>query len=753
MSYEKIPQELKDLNQWVCWKKVVMDNGKVTKLPVNPHNGYNAMSNNSNTWGSFEEAVQGSIKYNLAGIGFMFANGYFGVDLDNCTEELKEEFMETLNSYTEISQSGNGIHIICKGTLPEGARRKSGIEMYDSQRFFVMTGNSIGNPNVKDRTKEVKTLHNKYLAQSKQELEVYTYDTTLTSTKMDDTEVIRKASNSKNGNLFSLLFSGDWQGVYPSQSEADMAFAIMLAFWTNKDFEQMDRIFRLSGLMREKWMRKQNGTTYGAITLNNAIVKTKSVYVNNGEDETYINPVTGEVDSYRKKDYELNDTGNAHRFADKYGEKIKYNYDNKVFMIWDGNKWVPDVQQTVRNMVEIVIQEMKQDALTEEDQLLQKAKIKNVQHAFSTRGKDAMLREAMHLYSIPCSNNDFDNNKKMINTLGGIIDLSKGVVMQHSKDFMVSKIAPFSISTKEPKLWLKFLNEIFNGDQDLIRFVQKAIGYTLTGSIKEQCMFICYGDGANGKSVFLDVISTMLGDYASNAQVETLLYRKNQGGGTSDLARLKGARMVTTSEPNEGSKFNEGLIKQLTGGDKITARFLYGKEFEFRPEFKLWLATNYKPVIRGTDQGIWRRIRLIPFEMHLPKDKQDKDMTSKLLKEIPEILNWAMQGCKLWLKEGLESPETIENATQDYRNEMDLITTFIDQNCQEVPNWETSVGEVYNEYSEWAKRGNEYLMPLTRFGKEMSKRFEKKRKSSGIVYVGLRLNKDDGTYTYDKFKA
>jgi putative DNA primase/helicase len=243
----------------------------------------------------------------------------------------------------------------------------------------------------------------------------------------------------------------------------------------------------------------------------------------------------------------------------------------------------------------------------------------------------------------------------------------------------------------------------------------------------------------------------MLGEYASNAQVETLLYHKNQSGGSSDLARLKGSRMVTTSEPNEGSKFNEGLVKQLTGGDKITARFLYGKEFEFKPEFKIWLATNYKPVIRGTDQGIWRRIRLIPFEMHLPKDKQDKDLTTKLLKELPEIINWAVQGCTLWLKQGLGTPKSVEEATKDYKNEMDMISAFVEQNCQEVPNWETGVSEVYQIYSDWAKKGNEYLMPLTRFGKEMSKRFERKRKSSGVVYVGLRLNKDDGKYVYDKY--
>ena len=220
-----------------------------------------------------------------------------------------------------------------------------------------------------------------------------------------------------------------------------MAFAMLLAFWTNKDVEQMDRIIRLSGLMREKWNRKQNNTTYGAITLNNAINKTKNTYSVDIKEEAYLNPATGEVDYTDKKEYELNDTGNAHRFADRFGDQIKYNFDNKQFMIWDGIRWVYDTQHTVRNMVEVVITEMKKDAMSEEDANNQKSKIKNVQHAFSSRGKDAMLKEAMHINNIPCTNANFDNNKKMFNTLGGVIDLSKGLILPHDKSFSMSKYA------------------------------------------------------------------------------------------------------------------------------------------------------------------------------------------------------------------------------------------------------------------------------------------------------------------------
>jgi putative DNA primase/helicase len=750
VNFLNIPLELRELNNWVCWKKITLDNGKTTKIPINPITGSNAMANNPNTWSSFENAIKGVDKYKLAGIGFMFQSPYFGVDLDNPTDELKVEFISTLNSYTEISQSGLGIHIICKGKLPEGSRRKNGIEMYDSNRFFVMTGDSVNIADIKDCTKEIEILHNKYLG-----IKYVVQSVDVEVVDLEDNEVIKKAGNSKNGSLFSLLFAGNWQGVYPSQSEADMAFCFLLAFWTGKNKMQMDRIFRLSGLMRSKWERKQNGTTYGAITIENACNKTKDVYNKSHNDSgVTINAQTGEVIFGSSTEYELNDTGNARRFVDRYGEQLKYNFDNKQYMIWTGNRWKHDTELSHKKMSEIVIGEMKKDAMSEDDKELQKAKMKNVQHAFSSRGKEAMLRESIHLGSVPCTNADFDKNKKYFNTNSGIVDLSSGRIIPHEKSQMMSKISDVEIVDGEPVLWLKFLNEIFNGDKELIKFVQKAIGYTMTGSIKEQCMFICFGEGANGKSVFLDVVSAMLGDYAVNAQVDTLLNHRNNGsGGSSDLARLKGARMVTTGEPNEGSKFNEGLVKQLTGGDKITARFLYGKEFEFRPEFKIWLATNYRPVIRGTDQGIWRRIRLIPFEMKLPKAQQDKDLTNKLLRELGKIINWAINGCMLWLKEGLESPKIVEDATQEYRNDMDIINSFVEDMCQQVMGWEANATDVYLAYNDWAKKGNEYIMPLTRFGKEMAKRFEKTRKSQGVVYLNLRLKKDDTAYRYNKFEV
>jgi putative DNA primase/helicase len=755
MRYDiaNIPAELHHLKQWVCWKAVKNEKGKITKIPINPNNGKNAMSNNPDTWTDMMGAVVGYNKFNLDGIGFMLENGYFGIDLDDCDTDLKNEFIDHMQSYTEVSQSGNGIHIICKGNLPKGKRRTKGIEMYDTNRFFVMTGNKIGNYHIVDGTEKIKQLHDKYLTDKKIET-VESVIVTDQRVNLNDNDVLLKAQNSKNGLQFKLLFDGQWETLnYPSQSEADLSLSNLLAFWTGKDFEQMDRLFRMSGLYRDKWDRRQSGTTYGAITLQTAITNCKSIYSSNHDDESilHINVKTGEVSYGQTVNYELNDSGNAQRMIDRYAGYIMYNYENKMWRIWNGKFWQNDVTRQVKNYAEVIINEMKVQAFQSEDEYDRKQRMKNVQKAYSSNGKEAMLKEAQHLEGVPCVNNDFDNQDFMLNVDNGVVDLISGKLLDHDKKYMMSKMSSVAYDdSSKPTQWLKFLDQVFLGDQELIKFIQKAVGYTLTGSIREQALFILYGDGSNGKTVFLDIISRLLGEYAVNTQVETILERKNGSNYTSDLARLKGARFVTTGENNEGSKLNEGLVKQLTGGEQITARFLYGVEFEFYPNFKLWLATNHKPIIRGTDTGIWRRIMAIPFRLKVAEKDRDKNLVFKLEQELPQILAWAVEGCLLWQKEQLEPPTAIRESTQEYKNEMDIISTFI-EDCCSVEDWETNANDLYSEYEQWAKSSNEFVMSKTKFGRELAKKFEKERKSYGVVYKGVRLLKDSPAYIYKKY--
>ncbi|MDY0386932.1 MAG: phage/plasmid primase, P4 family [Methanolobus sp.] len=735
--WEKIPQEIKNLKQWVCWAG--------DKLPKNPLTGKNAQSNNPNTWSDFDTAVKAVDKYLFDGIGFMFANGYFGVDLDNIDDDTKNEFIDTLQSYTEISKSGKGIHIICKGKLPEGRRRKGNVEMYDTGRYFITTGNAIGNYEITDCTEKIIPLHNKFLGEEKNKVNTVLDE----PIKLEDEEVIQKARNSKNGMLFQLLYSGNWEQFYPSQSEADMSFCNMLAFWTGRNKEQMDRIFRVSNLMRDKWDRRQSGTTYGEITLLNAISKCSVIYNPKGN---YLLNKDGEVYEKPKKDYQLNDTGNAERLVDKFYGLIKYNHENKNWVIWNGKIWSPDETSEVKRLADKVAEEMRIEAFLEENLDIQKEMLKNANRVFSSKGKEAMIKEAMHLKGVPVLNSDFDKDKDLFNLQNGILKLKTGELLPHNPSYFISKISSTSLNREPPKRWLQFMNEITNNNQELIKYIQKTIGYSMTGSVVEDCLFFCYGTGQNGKSVFLETINKIMGTYGANTQPETIMI-KSQGGGNAsgDIARLKSARFVTSVEPNEGVRLNEGLIKQLTGGDVITARFLYGKEFEFYPEFKLWIATNHKPIIRGTDEGIWRRIRLIPFVVRIPDKKKDKYLKQKLLKELDSIAYWCFQGCLLWQKEGLAMPKSVYDATSEYRNEMDIITNFIETCTMPVEGWKEKAIDVYQHYSKWAKLNNEYEMSNTKFGREFSKRYERTRISTGTYYLDVKLTTDTEGYTEKKY--
>src|SRR5699024_812863 len=203
---------------------------------------------------------------------------------------------------------------------------------------------------------------------------------------------------------------------------------------------------------------------------------------------------------------------------------------------------------------------------------------------------------------------------------------------------------------------------------------------------------------------------------------------------------VDGSRFVSSSEPNEGFRFDEGLIKQLTGGDKITARFLYGEDFDFHPKFKLWVSSNHKPIIRGTDDGIWRRMVLIPFTVQIPEHKVDKELKYKLLREAPAILDWAVEGTLLWQKEGLAMPKKIADASKEYRNEMDVLEQFIDDLFERVPKEKGKVpaGDFFSLYKNWATENEEYLMPKQKFGKKMQDKFLYKKERSGRYYYGLK---------------
>jgi putative DNA primase/helicase len=287
---------------------------------------------------------------------------------------------------------------------------------------------------------------------------------------------------------------------------------------------------------------------------------------------------------------------------------------------------------------------------------------------------------------------------------------------------------------------LKFLHRIMDDNEHLIGFLQRAIGYTLTGSARERALLLLHGSGANGKSTLIETVSAMLGDHAKSTRAETLMVKTYDTAIPNDIAALKGARMVSTSETEEGKRLAEALVKNLTGGDSISARFLRGEYFTFRAAFKLWLATNHKPTIRGTDRAIWDRIRLVPFNVRIPDEEQDKELPGKLLEELPGILAWAMQGCLQWQKTGLGTPAEVQAATDSYRAEMDILASFIEDRCVVADGARATSKELWGEYQSWCQETGEHAGKQKTFGMRLEEKGLKPgRSKSERFWVGIGL--------------
>jgi putative DNA primase/helicase len=323
----------------------------------------------------------------------------------------------------------------------------------------------------------------------------------------------------------------------------------------------------------------------------------------------------------------------------------------------------------------------------------------------------------------------------------GVVDLRSGELREHNRADLHTKQAPVDYRPDaQAPTWKRFLREVMPSAEDRA-FLQRAIGYSLTGDVSEHVLFVLHGNGQNGKSVFLETIRAALGDYAQQAPPELIVARRT-GGIPSDVARLQGARFVTASETEDGGRLAESMVKQLTGGDRIAARELYGKFFEFDPTHKIWLATNHKPQVFGSDEAIWRRIQLVPFEVTIAKDRRDKRLIHTLRTELAGILAWAVEGCLEWQRDGLGESARIVAATEEYRIESDVFGSFLDEHCVVGDAESAPASVLYQEYEIWASNSN--LRPMTKvaFGRKLAERgFKKSRtgKANVNVWVGVGL--------------
>lgn len=375
----------------------------------------------------------------------------------------------------------------------------------------------------------------------------------------------------------------------------------------------------------------------------------------------------------------LNDIFNARVFAMAHQGEILWVKNKGGWHIWRNIKWEYDQNEEVKNKM-IDIFDCMRTRQYEGTPEMREAWIRHVKGT----GQNARLHAALDCAKALLSSRDivFDNNPFLLNCPNGIVDLKNGMLIPHHPSFYQTKLCEVNYNKDaECPRWQQFLKEIFLGDVGMIHYIQKVIGYALTGSIREECFFILYGTGGNGKSKFIETIAWILKDYATSCESKTILERKNAGI-NNDIARLVGTRFVRTSENNKNINLDDSLMKSLTGGDKITARFLHCEHFEFYPNCKIFLSTNHKPGIGGTDDGIWRRIRMVPFDLKLKEGEIDFNLGDKLKEEAEGILNWAVEGCLLWQLDGLTPPLKVQRAIDEYKEEEDRIGGFIQDECE-----------------------------------------------------------------------
>lgn len=441
---------------------------------------------------------------------------------------------------------------------------------------------------------------------------------------------------------------------------------------------------------------------------------------------------------------EFTDLGNAKRLVAKYGHTIRYCCEMKKWLLWNGSKWEEDKVMGIRGYATDVVKSIPGEHQKIQDKTLREKLFKHALKSESLWGIEAMIELAKSESGVATRLDSFDRDPYHFHVKNGVIDLETGAFLPHDPAMLNSKVADveYDSEAKCPE-WEKFLSKVMRGNKELIKYLQKAIGYSLSGSIEEQIMFILHGTGANGKSTFINTIMSLFGDYAMQTPTSTLLV-KNQSYISNDLARLRATHLVVAMEANEGQKLDESLIKQMTGGDRITARFLHQEFFEFIPRYKIFLITNHLPTIHGTEKAIWRRIKKIPFEVTIADDEIDKHLSEKLLREASGILNWAIEGCMLWHKEGLTPPEEVVSATEEYRDEMDVIERFIKERCVLDRNERVGAGLLHWHLKEWLQKNNEGDISSVIFSRRMKEKgFQKRKGKSQVFYQGLRLRSEE----------
>jgi putative DNA primase/helicase len=727
---ENIPESLKALTQWVCWRAVKNPKrSKPDKPPIDIHTGGGARSNDPKTWATWDEALAYLSEYDeVKGVGFETnaTDPYTFIDLDDCRDpatgkvgDWAETALKTFDSYSEVSPSGTGIRIVIEAKLDSNhANRRAKIEVYSHSQYLTMTGILVnGTKQIAKRQSELEEFYATVFGRAPQDEPLPPLPSTDKDPKLakvreiPDDDLVARAAAAANGAKFVKLWGGEVTDYHGDHSAADAALASILTYWTRADVERIDRLFRRSKLFRAKWDGKRGAWTYGQRTISFAIRGATSFY----------DPA---LDLQIRVGH--NDIANTEIFTQLHGENYLYVLENRHWLRWNCQRWEPFADVKLLYEAEDVSKELLRvsEANPDPDPKVQEKRVKWAVSTGDRKRTEAIEKSARG--RAPIHVDELNVHPYLLCCANGMLDLRTGKLRDASRADRSTRIIEYAYDKRATcPLFDRFLFEIFIGDEELIRYLWRVLGYSLTGDISERSFWIFHGEGRNGKSTLVETLKALLGSamngYAQKARFSTFLQKTLYGSGANDdVAHLAGARVVIANEADEKQPLNSTLIKELTGGDTARARHLFGREFEFVPQFKLFLVANTIPPIRETTYAVWDRLHYVEFNFRVADDKVDRELPLKLLGELPGILAKAVDACLEWQANGLKPPESVVKSGKKLYKANDTFGQFIDDECHvekgkhpqseygkndEPGQWWKSTGpELYRSYWWWTKK-------------------------------------------------
>lgn len=746
VNFVNIPDVLKQTASFCVWK-LEKRSGRPTKVPYNPRTGAMARTNDPSTFADFNTAMKSYAIGGWDGIGYRVSEGIGAIDIDHCIREdgsLNDVAASILgifpDAYFERSPSGTGLRGFFR-LSPDFAydktvyyinNRKHGLEVYlpgTTNRFVTVTGDMFRAGTVERDDDALRNLLDTFMKRSTR----VSAKTIEASSYLDDDGVIAHALASESGDKFKALYAGNWEEGYDSQSDADMALVSILAFWCGNVEEQIDRIFRTSGLMRDKWDRMTGDRTYGQITIRNAVSTNSEIYTpiadSSAEDDfesldedeeaevltfepdlSHITLTIEEMRPHTKPRYQRDEIGIGYAFADYYKPIARFDRERGIWYVFDGKVWQPDENAlAVAELAKRLADRLYTFALQIKDEDTRNRYIKRVQKLQMRKNRRTMIEDAKSVYPVPHA--IFDRNTDLFNCQNGTLNLTTGEFRPHDPaDFLTM----MSGVTYDPNAtcprWEQFISEVMCNDAALALYLQKALGYALTGDTSLECLFILYGaTSRNGKGTTMETFLKIMGDYGKTSNPEMLSTKfgnTNASGPSEEIARLAGVRFVNISEPEKKITFNAALVKRMTGNDTLNARFLHENSFDFRPNFKIFINTNYKPSVSDMTLFYSNRLKLIPFKRHFEEHEQDKGLKAFFSTDVclSAIFNWCYEGYKRFRSEGLEDPAAVSQATKEYQEESDRIGQFVDAWLEEGEAFEVRTSAAYKLYGEWCDK-------------------------------------------------